>query len=99
MNRPYYNDNVFINCPFDSDYKPLFDAMVFVIHDCGFVARCALEEEDASQVRIDKIYGIIEACRYGIHDISRTELDENSGFPRFIVDSVITYTLVLSREL
>ena len=83
MNRPYYNDNVFINCPFDSDYKPLFDAMVFVIHDCGFVARCALEEEDASQVRIDKIYGIIEACRYGIHDISRTELDENSGFPRF----------------
>lgn len=83
MNRPYYNDNVFINCPFDSDYKPLFDAMVFVIHDCGFVARCALEEEDASQVRIDKIYGIIEACRYGIHDISRTELDMNSGFPRF----------------
>ena len=83
MNRPYYNDNVFINCPFDSDYKPLFDAMVFVIHDCGFIARCALEEEDASQVRIDKIYGIIETCRYGIHDISRTELDENSGFPRF----------------
>ena len=83
MNRPYYNDNVFINCPFDSDYKPLFEAMVFVIHDCGFVARCALEEEDASQVRIDKIYGIIEACRYGIHDISRTELDMNSGFPRF----------------
>ncbi|MDE0088140.1 MAG: hypothetical protein OXU23_20635 [Candidatus Poribacteria bacterium] len=83
MNRPYYNDNVFINCPFDSDYKPLFDAIVFTIHDCGFVARCALEEEDASQVRIDKIYNIIEVCRYGIHDISRTELDKNSGFPRF----------------
>ena len=83
MNRPHYNDNVFINCPFDSGYKPLFDAMVFVIHDCGFVARCALEEDDASQVRIDKIYSIIETCRYGIHDISRTELDENSGFPRF----------------
>lgn len=83
MNRPHYNDNVFINCPFDSDYKPLFDAMVFVIHDCGFIARCALEEDDASQVRIDKIYSIIMDCRYGIHDISRTELDENSGFPRF----------------
>ena len=65
------------------DYKQLFDAMVFAVHDCGFIARCALEEEDASQVRIDKIYDIIADCRYGIHDISRIELDEASGFPRF----------------
>ncbi len=83
MNSTHYNDNVFINCPFDSDYKPLFDAMIFAVHDCGFVARCALEAGDASQVRIDKIYNIIEDCRYGIHDISRTELDEVSHLPRF----------------
>lgn len=83
MRLYHYNDNVFINCPFDPTYKSLFDAMVFAVHDCGFIARCALEEEDASQVRIDKIYNIIAACRYGIHDISRTELDETSGFPRF----------------
>ena len=83
MKSAHYTDNVFINCPFDVAYKPLFDAMVFTVHDCGFIARCALEEEDASQVRIDKIYTIIADCRYGIHDISRIELDENSGFPRF----------------
>ena len=83
MTSTHYNDNVFINCPFDSVYKPLFDAIVFAVHDCGFVARCALEEGDASQVRIDKIYNIIENCRYGIHDISRTELDEVSRLPRF----------------
>ena len=83
MRSVRYTDNVFINCPFDAAYKPLRDAMVFTIHDCGFIARCALEEEDASQVRIDKIYTIIADCRYGIHDISRIELDENSGFPRF----------------
>ena len=59
MRSPNYNDNVFINCPFDAKYKPLFDAMVFAVHDCGFIPRCALEEEDASQVRIDKIYSII----------------------------------------
>ena len=62
MQSTHYNDNVFINCPFDSAYKPLFDAIVFAVHDCGFVARCALEEGDASQVRIDKIYNIIENC-------------------------------------
>ena len=83
MQSSHYNDNVFLNCPFDPVYKRLFDAMVFAVHDCGFVARCALEEEDASQVRIDKIYDIIADCRYGIHDISKIELDENSRLPRF----------------
>ncbi len=82
MQATHYNDNVFINCPFDSAYKHLFDAMVFAVHDCGFIPRCALEE-DASEVRIDKIYNIIADCRYGIHDISRTELDKDSGLPRF----------------
>ena len=83
MKLPRYSDNVFLNCPFDLAYNPLFNGMVFAVHDCGFNARCALEEEDASQVRIDKIYNIIETCRYGIHDISRTELDKTSGYPRF----------------
>lgn len=77
-----YTDNVFINCPFDNDYKPLLDAIVFTVHDCGFIARCAIEEL-GSQVRIDKIYNIIDECRYGIHDISRTELDLDNDLPRF----------------
>lgn len=83
MRLNHYTDNVFINCPFDATYKPLFDAIVFAVHDCGFIAHCALEEEDTSQVRIDKIYNIIADCCYGIHDISRTELDEISSLPRF----------------
>lgn len=83
MQSIHYNDNVFINCPFDAKYKSLFDAMVFAVHDCGFIPRCAREEDDASEVRIDKIYNIIADCRYGIHDISRTELDEDSNLPRF----------------
>lgn len=56
---------------------------MFAVHDCGFVARCALELEDGSQVRIDKIERLIGACRLGIHDISRTELDSRWGLPRF----------------
>ena len=83
MKSTHYNDNVFVNCPFDANYKPLFDAVIFAIHDCGFIPRCALEEDDASEIRIDKIYNIIADCRYGIHDISRTELDRDSNLPRF----------------
>ena len=45
MISPHYNDNVFLNCPFDAAYKQLFDALVFAVHDCGFIPRCALEKE------------------------------------------------------
>jgi hypothetical protein len=31
-----YADSVFLNVPFDKKYAPLFDALVFAIHDCGF---------------------------------------------------------------
>jgi hypothetical protein len=72
-----------VNCPFDSEYQPLFEALVFAIHDCGFIARCARELDDASQVRIDKIMSIVDECRLGIHDLSRTELDADSALPRF----------------
>jgi hypothetical protein len=78
-----HQDHVYINCPFDGEYQPFFEALVFAVHDCGFVARSALELEDGSQVRIDKIERLIAACRLGIHDISRTELDEQWGLPRF----------------
>lgn len=80
---PVYNRNVFINCPFDDSYRPLFDAMLFSIADCGFRVRCSLEVDDASEVRVNKILRIINDCSLGIHDISRTELDPVTHLPRF----------------
>jgi hypothetical protein len=76
-------NHVFINCPFDDEYRPLFEAMLFTILECGFVARTAAEVDDSSQVRIDKVGEIIAESRLGIHDISRTEPDPASGLPRF----------------
>jgi hypothetical protein len=84
MSQPVnYRDNVFINCPFDKEYHAFFEAIVFVIHDCGFIPRCAREEDDSGNVRIIKIMKIIDDCRYGIHDISKADLDAKSGFARF----------------
>lgn len=76
-------NNVFINCPFDQDYHNMFEAIVFTIHDCGFIARCAREEDDGGDVRFSKIVRIIEDCKYGIHDISKADLDAESGLARF----------------
>ncbi len=78
-----YADNVFINCPFDDQYKPIFNAIVFAIHDAGFVARCSLEVLDSGHTRLKKLLSIIAECKYGIHDISRTEIGGKAKLPRF----------------
>ena len=74
-----YDDSVFINCPFDREYVGLFNAVVFAVHDCGYIARCALEFEDASQVRVDGIFRLIRDCRYGIHDLPRFNMPLELG--------------------
>jgi hypothetical protein len=76
-------NDVFINCPFDDDYSGIFDALIFTIHACGFRPRCTKEIDDGSQTRITKIYSLIAECRYGVHDISRTEPDNENQLPRF----------------
>lgn len=83
MVRSQYSSNVFINCPFDDEYLELRNALVFAIFDCGFVPRCALEEDDSGNVRFDKIQKLISETKFGVHDISRTELDGVTGLPRF----------------
>ncbi|HYK04270.1 MAG TPA: hypothetical protein VE974_21145 [Thermoanaerobaculia bacterium] len=64
---PSYDDSVFINVPFDDKYSRLSNAIVFAVHDCGFVARSALKVEDSGQARVEKILDIIEQSRFGIH--------------------------------
>lgn len=75
--------DVFINCPFDDEFSDGFRALVFAVLACGFRARCAREIADAAETRIEKLYRIIDQSRFGIHDLSRTELDADSGLPRF----------------
>ncbi|HVR37984.1 MAG TPA: hypothetical protein VMU84_02745 [Thermoanaerobaculia bacterium] len=83
MRSPDYERNVFINCPFDDDYTPIFEAIVFAIHDAGFLPKCARERIDSSEIRLQKIVALIGDSRFSIHDLSRTELDSVSALPRF----------------
>lgn len=78
-----YASSVFINCPFDSAYRPLLFAKVFAVFDCGYLPRCSQEIEDAGEVRIERIKNIIRECKFGVHDISRVEVDGNPPLPRF----------------
>lgn len=83
MPRKSYNISVFINCPIDDEYRPLFHAAVYAVFRCGFTVRCAEEELDSSEIRLTKIYRMITECKYGIHDLSMTNLDRRTNLPRF----------------
>ena len=66
-----FQKNVFVNCPFDSDYRQLLLAIVFTVLYLGYKPRLSLERADSSESRIDKIVGLIEESKFGIHDLSR----------------------------
>ena len=83
VGRPrHLNSNVFINCPFDDEYLECFQALLFAVTISGYQARCALEENDAGDIRFDKLKRLISDCDYTIHDLSRVELNA-AGLPRF----------------
>ena len=77
-----YGNSVFINCPFDDGFKEILYAIVFAVYRCGFRPVSALEEDNALNNRLSKIENLIDECRFGIHDLSRTESNVN-GLPRF----------------
>jgi hypothetical protein len=80
--KPPASKAVFINCPFDDRFKPILRAMVFTIIVSGYHPRCALDATDGAEIRVGKIATIIGECDWGIHDLSRVEVDAG-GVPRF----------------
>jgi hypothetical protein len=74
--------SVFINCPFDAEYRDCFEAIVFACYACGFVPRTALSVSGRKTLRLSALRELVNECDLGIHDLSRTEPDAN-GRPRF----------------
>jgi len=68
-----YDQNVFINCPFDLEYFSLLYCMVFTIVYFEYEPRISLESSDGGQARLDKISKLIKESRFGIHDLSRLQ--------------------------
>src|SRR6185369_10391428 len=68
---PDFERSVFINCPFDPDYRPLVLAQLFTVRYLGLTPRIAYEESDSGELRLDKIRRLIRESRFSIHDLSR----------------------------
>lgn len=72
-NMTNFDKNVFINCPFDEEYKPLLKVLIYTITKIGLLPRLALERNDSAEVRLIKIKEILEESKYSIHDLSRAK--------------------------
>ena len=77
-----FDRNVFINCPFDADFRPILEAILFCLIDSGFEPRIASERLDSGEVRLDKIEQMIRESRYSIHDLSRLQAGKKGEYAR-----------------
>jgi hypothetical protein len=83
LNREKFENNVFINCPFDDEYNELLKPLLFSIIKLGFHPRVATERLDSGEVRLDKIIELILECKYSIHDLSRCKSAKENEYARF----------------
>jgi hypothetical protein len=83
--RPVTRDRsirVFINCPFDEEFEPLFLAYIAGLVTLGLlpVTVCDLP----ASTRLDRLCGLIDSCASSIHDLSRVQLSgARTPVPRF----------------
>ncbi|MGB6431177.1 MAG: hypothetical protein WBF06_11360 [Candidatus Acidiferrales bacterium] len=90
---------VFLNIPYDKKFENLFLAYIAGISAFGLVPRATLEISSSSR-RLEKILGLIGACRYSIHDLSRVELDSNAPrTPRFNMPFELGLSVAYHRNL
>jgi hypothetical protein len=80
---PSYEGSVFLNCPFDDLFAPLFHAAVLTIGALGFTPRWARETEGESEPRIDRIARGLRESKYSVHDLSRLQNEGPDNLPRF----------------
>lgn len=77
-----FENNVFINCPFDEDYYSLLRPLLFTIVYFGYNPKIATERADSGEARLSKICEFIDDSKYSVHDISRIKSSEADEFAR-----------------
>ena len=77
-----FDNNVFINCPFDIEYRTLLRALVFTTVYLNLEPQLS-QTVSSSNIRINQIKRHIRSCKYGIHDLSRSRALNAGELPRF----------------
>ena len=76
-------DSVFLNIPYDRKFSPLYLAYIAGLIELGLTPKATLGIPGGIN-RLDRIFDLIQTCRYSVHDLSRVQLDRKPPCtPRF----------------
>jgi hypothetical protein len=74
---------VFLNIPYDEEFKELYLAYIVGLYQLGLKPRLTSGIAGGER-RLDRVLELIQSCRYSIHDLSRVELSAAPpATPRF----------------
>ena len=71
-------NGVFLNVPYDEEFSSLYVAYIVGLFQLGMVPHLASEIPGGDR-RLDRIFELIQSCRYSIHDLSRVEVSVAPG--------------------
>ena len=77
-----FETNVFINCPFDEEFKTLLRPMLFSLIYFQLEPKIS-QTESSANVRVNQIKQHIRNSKYSIHDLSRSKPMKKNELPRF----------------
>lgn len=84
MSKLFVEQNsVFLNIPYDIRFQSLYLSYIVGLTELGLTPKATLAIPGGIN-RLDRIFALIQSCRYSIHDLSRVQLDRNPPpTPRF----------------
>jgi hypothetical protein len=77
-----FDNNVFVNCPFDHNYKPILKSIYFCLTYLGYYPLLS-ETRNSAESRITSIQDLIENAKFSIHDLSRMQSTKKNELARF----------------
>jgi hypothetical protein len=77
-----FETNVFINCPFDDEFKTLLKPLLFSLIYFKLEPKIS-QTESSANVRVNQIKQHIRNSKYSIHDLSRSKPMKKNELPRF----------------
>jgi hypothetical protein len=98
MKRPQVEqDSVFLNVPYDDAFKDAFVSYLCGLVALGLTPRATLAIP-GGVTRLDRIFELIQSCRYSLHDLSRVELDlSDPPTPRFNMPMELGMTVAWAK--
>ncbi|HEY1160823.1 MAG TPA: hypothetical protein VGE83_09350 [Terracidiphilus sp.] len=97
MPPPLNPNAVFLNIPYDEEFRRLYLAYIVGLYQMGFEPRIT-SGIPGGERRLDRILALIQGCRYSIHDLSRVELSvAPPATPRFNMPLELGLTITWAK--